>query len=65
MRTRANKIANSINHLDTIEIIENNIFLLKVYNDAYIIYRNDYGNLHEHNPIPASIPQNVYKAILR
>lgn len=64
MERKINKLTKNTNHLETIEILENNVFLLKMYFEAFIIYRNDFGNLNEHNPISGSIQKNVYKAIM-
>lgn len=64
MEWKANKLTGNIDHLETIEIIENNVFLLKMYYKAFIIYRNDFGNLNEYNPISGSIQKNVYKAVM-
>lgn len=64
MESKANRLTKNTEHLDTIEIIKNNAFLLKMYFEAFIIYRNDFGNLNEYNPISGSIQQKVYKAVM-
>lgn len=65
MKNKADKLTDNIDHLETIEIVDNKIILLKMFFEAFIIYRNDYGNLNEYNPISGSMPENVYKAIMK
>lgn len=50
---------------ETLELVENKIILLNVYNvDGIIYYRNDFGNWIEFNSISGSILENVYKRIM-
>ncbi|MCM3612676.1 hypothetical protein M4S82_15630 [Planococcus sp. MERTA32b] len=65
MEHKASRLAKKINHGETLELVENEIILLNVYDvDGIIHYRNDFGNWIEFNPISGSILKNVYEHIM-
>ena len=65
MERKAFRLVKKINHGETIELVENKIILLNVYEvDGLIYYRNDFGNWIEFNPISGSVLKNVYEEIM-
>jgi hypothetical protein len=64
MERKANRLIENIEAFETIEIIENEVYLLNSYLEAFVIYRNDFGNWNEYNPISGSIPKNVFEAVM-
>lgn len=65
MERKSLRLVKKINHGQTLELVENRIILLNVYEvDALIYYKNDFGNWIEYNPISGSIFKNVYEQIM-